>query len=192
VGMRRSRARSWAKWTLAVLLVLNVVVTMVSWKYGNEWRGESGFSMDVCCGRVIMGRTLGYGTGWNLFYDFYPGDIGQHFRFLWRTGRGLWYLGIPTWALFVVTLIPATLVWWPDVRSASRRHRGHCPACGYDRRGLAADAKCPECGNSTLPPTPPASFAPPPAPPSAQSSQSLPADPAASATPASSTPSGPR
>jgi rubrerythrin len=21
-----------------------------------------------------------------------------------------------------------------------------CPRCGYDRRGLAADAKCPECG----------------------------------------------
>ena len=32
-----------------------------------------------------------------------------------------------------------------------RRHRrwastGACMRCGYDRGGLAADAKCPECG----------------------------------------------
>jgi len=27
-----------------------------------------------------------------------------------------------------------------------------CASCGYDRRGLAADAKCPECGHATLQP----------------------------------------
>jgi hypothetical protein len=36
---------------------------------------------------------------------------------------------------------------------ASRRWRwrpenGVCDDCGYDRRGLAADAKCPECGKA--------------------------------------------
>jgi hypothetical protein len=36
------------------------------------------------------------------------------------------------------------------LRRYKRRTRGDCSACGYDRGGLAADAKCPECG------TPPA------------------------------------
>ena len=31
-------------------------------------------------------------------------------------------------------------------RRRLRRKRGRCPACGYDRRGLAEGAACPECG----------------------------------------------
>jgi len=31
-------------------------------------------------------------------------------------------------------------------RRRLRSRRGHCPACNYDRRGLAPDAACPECG----------------------------------------------
>ena len=146
--MLRRRFRAWTKWTLVALLVLNIVVTAVSWKYGNEWRSEGGFSVDLLCGRVILGRTRGFGSGWNLFYDFSPGDVGQHFRFLWKTGNGLWYLGVPTWAVFVATMMPAAFLWWPDIRSLWRRRVGRCAACGYDRRGLAADVKCPECGTS--------------------------------------------
>lgn len=33
-------------------------------------------------------------------------------------------------------------------RSVLRGFRGRCRACGYDRRGLAADAVCPECGRA--------------------------------------------
>jgi hypothetical protein len=32
------------------------------------------------------------------------------------------------------------------VRRSLRRHRGRCPACGYDLRGTAHE-RCPECGN---------------------------------------------
>jgi rubrerythrin len=32
-----------------------------------------------------------------------------------------------------------------------RMRRDLCPRCGYDRRGLAADAKCPECGSVPSP-----------------------------------------
>jgi hypothetical protein len=31
-----------------------------------------------------------------------------------------------------------------------RRAGGRCGACGYDRRGLAADARCPECGSTAV------------------------------------------
>jgi hypothetical protein len=33
-------------------------------------------------------------------------------------------------------------------RRRVRSARGRCPSCGYDRRGLAADAACPECGKA--------------------------------------------
>jgi hypothetical protein len=35
---------------------------------------------------------------------------------------------------------------WSDMKVTIRRRRGRCTTCGYDRRGLAAGAKCPECG----------------------------------------------
>jgi hypothetical protein len=38
------------------------------------------------------------------------------------------------------------LVGWPELRRHLRRRRLACPTCNYDRRGLAPDAKCPECG----------------------------------------------
>jgi hypothetical protein len=39
----------------------------------------------------------------------------------------------------------ALYLWWPALLALFRRRRGLCGSCGYDRRGLAADAKCPEC-----------------------------------------------
>lgn len=64
---------------------------------------------------------------------------------------------IPTrplaWGLAVNTVVYAsalflmTSVLRPLVRLL-RRRRNCCPACNYDRRGLAIDAPCPECGTS--------------------------------------------
>ncbi len=39
--------------------------------------------------------------------------------------------------------------WSSLVRRHRRRRRNHCPACNYDRKGLATDAPCPECGTGT-------------------------------------------
>src|SRR5215468_5432569 len=37
---------------------------------------------------------------------------------------------------------------WTDMKASLRHRRGHCPACGYDRRGLPLAAACPECGTT--------------------------------------------
>jgi hypothetical protein len=43
----------------------------------------------------------------------------------------------------LLTAIPAAFLWY----KYRRRYGPHqCQKCGYDRAGLAADAKCPECG----------------------------------------------
>jgi hypothetical protein len=60
----------------------------------------------------------------------------------------VWYFAtIPNWMLILPSLAAATALARPELRAWSRRRRGRCTQCGYDRRGLAAaDAVCPECG----------------------------------------------
>lgn len=45
-------------------------------------------------------------------------------------------------------------LWFPHRRSARRRAEGLCLRCGYDRRGLAPAASCPECGETPAPAPP--------------------------------------
>jgi hypothetical protein len=57
-----------------------------------------------------------------------------------------WSVSIPLWMPAALSLLLA--VWGGTLakRLQRRRELGLCIACGYDRRGLAADATCPECG----------------------------------------------
>jgi hypothetical protein len=53
---------------------------------------------------------------------------------------------VPLWIPFAVAAVSAGALWCPAAFRRHPRAQQSCPACGYDRRGLAADAKCPECG----------------------------------------------
>lgn len=57
-------------------------------------------------------------------------------------------LAIPLWIPLLLVSAPTALLWRADRRAARREKAGLCAACGYDRRGLAASAPCPECGNA--------------------------------------------
>lgn len=48
--------------------------------------------------------------------------------------------------VLVVAGPPAILEWIANVRRTRRTRRGQCVSCGYERRGLAEEAPCPECG----------------------------------------------
>jgi hypothetical protein len=48
------------------------------------------------------------------------------------------------WVVLLPTLFVALAA--PRVREQRRRRAGLCASCGYDRRDLAGDAPCPECG----------------------------------------------
>ena len=68
--------------------------------------------------------------------------------FLTRGGgyRSPWLLTIPLWVAVAPATVLAAFMWRFD-RRATRRALGNvCTRCGYDRRGLAAAAVCPECG----------------------------------------------
>lgn len=72
-------------------------------------------------------------------------------RRLTRQGVRLPYL--PVWPGFAVDSAIAAALWWMlltapgAIKRWRRRRRGLCIACGYDLRGLAEGAACPECGS---------------------------------------------
>ena len=66
------------------------------------------------------------------------------FRFVRQGGQ--WGVGVPFWAVAVLT-VPSGAGWllFYRTRLARRRVRdGLCPCCAYDLRGTPG--RCPECG----------------------------------------------
>ena len=64
------------------------------------------------------------------------------------------FVRVPLWAIIPLPLLAAGLAWRGPARTAQRRRRGACLACGYPRLGIAPETPCPECG--TVPEGPPA------------------------------------
>jgi hypothetical protein len=57
-------------------------------------------------------------------------------------GRTYYIVSVPIWPVLGLCLVAT---WWVRRREVLAR-RDACHGCGYDRRGLATDTKCPECG----------------------------------------------
>lgn len=61
-------------------------------------------------------------------------------------GTPYWgYVVIPLWPFVLISIAITAAAWRMDTLAQRRKRIGGCPACGYDRAGLAADAPCPEC-----------------------------------------------
>jgi hypothetical protein len=63
------------------------------------------------------------------------------------------FVKVPLWIPFTLSAAGAAAMFiLPRLR---RPGPGQCARCGYDLRGLAADAACPECGRPRRPPPAP-------------------------------------
>jgi hypothetical protein len=66
---------------------------------------------------------------------------------LWDNGPSSFEEHLPLWIPFASIGGAGAVLWWVHLRHR-RAGPGACPTCGYDRRGLGADAECPECGGA--------------------------------------------
>jgi hypothetical protein len=72
------------------------------------------------------------------------GSDGRAWTF-WRATIHPGWVELPAWLLVGPPALLMAGAWWPAIVRRLRRKPFHC-ACGYDRRGLASAALCPECG----------------------------------------------
>ena len=138
------KLRKTVKWSAAVVAVLLViawaesaVATVYLWDCGGKW-------MCLHFGGLVAGVDDQSGFVGRLGRT--PGTFGVEWGFgaAWSAGGG--YLGIPLWCPAAITLAACLIASRLD-SLARRRERKHlCAKCGYDRRGLASDMVCPECG----------------------------------------------
>jgi hypothetical protein len=150
------RIRKTIEWGGAAVTVLLLVVWVASGWFMYVW-------VTPRCLCVFLGRgAVGYGRVARLapgdYADTLPADIEranrrwQHFQMLGRPSVFNNYTGpevvcpvwIPAAAMASITL----LAWRLDALARRRARTTHCPKCGYDRAGIAAEAKCPECGSA--------------------------------------------
>jgi hypothetical protein len=167
--MRPRRFRTWAKWTctLAAVLALGGAVAsgFIRCFFEIVWRGGTrACLMTERCGLLDLtylhpqgplpdylshnaaGAELWIGWDWgtdspsrnHVHSPWHTGVLCRSDRFESTAGTSLLY---PV----LLTTLPAAFLWYKDRRRSSPHT---CPNCNYDRRGLPADSKCPECGTT--------------------------------------------
>jgi len=162
--MRKRQFSSVVKWLLTVAAVLFAVAIPLNRLWGFTQRWSNGFTVILHGGRlwirddsnvhVALSETLGMTLGKQAvptgFFAGRPDPVGRqlYWRFdcFYRRNPVIWSFIIPLWALSLSAAAPAVLLWRSSFRANRRARIGHCPACGYDRRGLPDDLACPECG----------------------------------------------
>jgi hypothetical protein len=96
---------------------------------------------------VVAVWVLGRQSGVVWFFDFASPRPPLEWLPSGRVGAGWVEIGVPYWMPLAPMLAFAVSFWYGEIRRRWRRAKaGLCRRCGYSRRGLASDAKCPECG----------------------------------------------
>jgi hypothetical protein len=165
--MRRRRILRWAKWacTLAAVVAVGVAVlsTLCACRYIVVSKdGRSANTFLLCAGLIeidhvndwpsvsawaapglLTSRPQSGHWFWGLSRE--SGLVGSQWGAgtLWSRDPSGSSVGVSLMYPFLLTVVPAALLWYAN---RSRIGPGICVRCGYDRRGLPAEAKCPECG----------------------------------------------
>ncbi len=139
--------RKTVKWGGAGLTVLLLVVWIGSGWRGATWTNMSYGGVLLVGGRIVVCEPL---------FDADPNSYNRvsieterypwGWWFDWGVVNGNRYWQVPLWLPALLSLLATAAAWRADAKYLRRVREGACPACGYDRAGLAAGSLCPECG----------------------------------------------
>lgn len=139
------------KWSSAALAAILFIAWIASGWYSAGAMSSAGYGVSVRNGYVVITRIVG-GTRPPIRSTGISGPRPFHMRWLAPTFERAngWYAILPFWALTPVAATAAATAWRLDVLARRRDRLRLCEKCGYDRAGLAAEAKCPECGSAPI------------------------------------------
>lgn len=154
---KRSRVKSIARrtvWLLVVLLPLMWIASLWGTCYGSVQLVPNGLQF----GALVGEGGLGFGfdsNGW-LPKSFiarrdtptWPREWLPHIT----TSNSMIGVTVPLWMPSIVAIGASIWFYRDHQREKQSRLLGCCPACGYDRSGLASTAPCPECGAAATQP----------------------------------------
>jgi hypothetical protein len=103
-------------------------------RYRKDLRNAAAAEVEQYMHTLVAGSAPGSVPGW-LWCTKVSGRSGS-----------LGSLMFAAWIPLFVFGAPAAFWWGRDLRAWRRVRAGRCRGCGYDRRGLAEKAVCPECG----------------------------------------------
>jgi hypothetical protein len=109
--------------------------------------GEAG----LWCGRVFVATRRDALSQFIYWPTFKAGHfaMGWGCAFMFGSAKGT-AVFVPLWAPACASFIACAAAWRRDARARRRARINHCPRCGYDRAGIGAAARCPECGSRSI------------------------------------------
>ncbi len=150
----KRRVRKTVKWGGAGLSVVLLVVWIASARWKVEWTSEGTIRVAIAYGSCIVAdydrqrevfaqmKAMGLAHTWEVVAV----DGPFHWWFHALTAPGVRVVHLPLWLPCLLSLLATAAAWRADAKYLRRVREGGCPACGYDRAGLAAGSLCPECG----------------------------------------------
>ena len=161
--MRRRRLKAATRWCCSACSVLLVAVSVWSrWYAVGYSRFARGYAISATLWPGVVQATWNEtavianapDSAWSRLSVFAVPGIGKSpsmWQPKWHAEGASFAVLAPLWIPFALTFVPGVVLWTLELKRRRRVARGLCEVCGYNRAGLTADAKCPECGTPTLP-----------------------------------------